>query len=735
MIAIEGSSSVQHVDTRVKKKKNKTSPSPYSVLLMMLLSIAFQNKCAVQVRAFTLRTTAAYCASTRTIIQTTVNERIRRGGALQLAPSSSSSSSSSISSSLNSFSQPNNILTQSTPYIILSNTHCNSYSTTSIQAASSSSAAGRRSKYQQEPPEPNPELDSLIQEATSTNDFFASTSQFPSFESIGVQSPILLDRVNSFLKENDNGNDSDNGDLNLLPKPSAIQAASYKAIQSLNDVTIGAETGSGKTLAYLLPIIDDILQAKLHLKNNNDGNDNGNDNDKKKVTKYDYARAIILVPNKELANQVIRMATPLCGGTECIIWGTNGEQQFHIGQSNNNNNDNNNDHEMVRIGFLPGELKTPEDYKPIRNALNDPSNNPPLDIIVCTPASLGPWGLNPKNINIFADIKTLIIDEADMLFDGGYLRQLENVLLGFRRADKLDPSFGVEKTQHVLVAATLPSMGTKSVDAYVQRKFPFATRVTMSGMHNARHYGLGQQTVWVEDEYDEMMPKKVRMERLVQMIKAEPSESESERDGNDHVGLKGEKIMVFLNNVNDVDSATNALRRSGIEAVPFHAKMPLAVRTENLARFRKFVAGEQEQEDAVSVLVCTDLAARGLDIPGVTAVVQLQFAGNVVTHLHRMGRCGRAGNRDGRGVIFYGGVESELVEVVIEAEQQQETMILKGNDIEDMESDGEEGEDKEKEKGKVQAAFSRKRGFTRKRKKLRKAAREEQEDDSMYFSD
>ncbi len=595
----------------------------------------------------------------------------------------------------------------------------------------------------------------------------------------------MLDRVHAFLQSDDSASDdgatssddsaSDDGENGELPKPkpkpSAIQAASYRAIQSKNDVTIGAETGSGKTLAYLLPIIDDILQSKLQIKLKNDhDHDNDNDHDSgaeeedddddddngewnsgKKYTNYDYARAIILVPNKELANQVLRMATPLCGGTRSIIWGPNGEQ-LH----NNNSNNNDNGHEIVRLGFLPGELKTPLDYKPFRNAINDPTNNPPLDIIICTPASLGPWGLNPKNINVFADIKTLIIDEADMLFDGGYLRQLENVLLGFRRADKLDldPSFFgvgvVEKTQRVLVAATLPNMGTKSVDAYVQRKFPFATRVTMSGMHNARHYGLGQRTVWVEDDYDEMMPKKVRMERLVKMMKTKPGDDvndggDSDGRGNvDNVGLKGEKVMVFLNNVNDVDSATNALRRSGVEAVPFHAKMPLAARTENLARFRKFVAGKQEvtdddeggssESDGVSVLVCTDLAARGLDIPGVTAVVQLQFAGNVVTHLHRMGRCGRAGNRDGRGVVFYGGVESELVEVVIDAEQQQETMVLKGNDIEDDNTASDE--DQEEDKGKVQAAFSRKRGFTRKRKKLRKAAREEQEGDGVqYFSD
>ncbi len=545
----------------------------------------------------------------------------------------------------------------------------------------------------------NPELESFIEEVSATNDFFASSTKFPSFESIGVKSQILLDRVQKTLNDQS-------------PKPSAVQAASYAAILSGNDVTIGAETGSGKTLAYLLPLLDDILQAKQK--------DTTFDDENNCNLKYEYARAVILVPNKELANQVIRMAAPLCGGEDSIVWSTNGERRLSsmFGSSAQilSDLDKPNSHEIVRLGFLPGELKTPDDYKPFRLALNDPENNAPLDILICTPASLGPWGLNPKNINLFADIKTIIIDEADMLFDGGYLRQLENSLLGFKRADRLDASFGVTKTQHILVAATLPSMGTKSVDAYVQRKFPYATRVTMKGMHNARHYGLGSKTIWVEDDYDEMTPKKRRMEYLVKMLKSAARTDES------NVALAGEKIMIFLNNVNDVDSATNALRRAGIEAVPFHAKMPLTERTENLKKFRKYVAGQiDEDSDAISVLVCTDLAARGLDIPGVTAVVQLQFAGNVVTHLHRMGRCGRAGNRNGRGVIFYGGIESELVNVIRNAEHQQEAMILKGNDIEEIKQEG--------ESGKVEAAFSRKRGFTRKRKKFRKAAMREEEDD------
>ena len=103
--------------------------------------------------------------------------------------------------------------------------------------------------------------------------------------------------------------------------------------------------------------------------------------------------------------------------------------------------------------------------------------------------------------------------------------------------------------------------------------------------------------------------------------------------------------------------------RAGIDNVPYHAKIKLQERAENLDKYRRYSVGS-ENSDAVAVLVCTDLASRGLDVPGVTAVVQLQFAGNVVAHLHRMGRCGRAGNRNGRGIVFYGPKERELVEVV-----------------------------------------------------------------------
>lgn len=567
-------------------------------------------------------------------------------------------------------------------------------------------------------------------------EFFANSNIYPDFESIGITSAPLLKRLSS-------------PPLNLK-RPTAVQAATFDTISRGENVIVGAETGSGKTLAYLLPLVEDVLKRKREWKAKNDNNDSDIID-----PGYEYARAIILVPNKELAHQAVRMAASICGGLEkCVIWGAEGilsgssdimPSEKHIPEE-----------DIVRLAVFPGGLSAPQDFAPFRysssNVSSQQKQSPP-DLVFSTPASLGPLALSPRNIELFADVATLVVDEADMLLDGGYVRQLNNVLMGFRRADRLVGRYNTEsfsrkksdgesdgeyydddvddawfddqdsekerkKTQHIFVAATLPDYGLRSVDAYLTKKFPDAVSITMAGMHNARHYGLenDSQTCW-----NEIVENKDRMKRLVDVLRLDRAEA-----GVDGRGLKGEKVMVFLNSVNDVDGATNGLRRAGINAVPYHAKIPLQERSSNLDKFRRYVAPSNDdkkaskQGDTIPVLVCTDLASRGLDIPGVTAVVQLQFAGNVVSHLHRMGRCGRAGNRDGRGIIFYGPQEADLVAVVRDAEKEQSRMELS----QDVEEELEDEENNNEEAGKVKRAFSRKRGFTKKRKKERREINE-----------
>ncbi len=411
--------------------------------------------------------------------------------------------------------------------------------------------------------------------AIDTGEFYANPETFPDFASLGITSPILLKRLSSLG----------------LTRPSAVQAAVFSTISKGEDVIIGSETGSGKTLAYLAPLVDDILRRKREWKEKRQKemeeqgeNYLGHDDDAVMDPGYDYARAIILVPNKELANQAVRMAASIGGGMDkSVIWGAEGI--LSGGTSNNHTYFSQGDvpeEEIVRIAILPGGLSAPQDFPPFRYATGNgrsKTRQPPPDLVFTTPANLGPMGLSPKNIEFFADVPTLVVDEADMLLDGGYVRQLNNALMGFRRADRMVDRYGDiafkrrddsgddeenfyhdydegedkgTKTQHIFVAATLPDYGLRSVDAYLNRKFPKAKSITMAGMHNARHYGLETEsnTMW-----DEIVENKDRMKRLVDVLRLERTEI-----GVDGRGLKGEKVMVFLNNSKDVDGATNGLR-------------------------------------------------------------------------------------------------------------------------------------------------------------------------------
>ena len=417
-----------------------------------------------------------------------------------------------------------------------------------------------------------------------TGEFFANPLTHPTFASLGITSPALLHRLTS--------------PTNLgLSRPSAVQAAVFETISKGDDVIIGAETGSGKTLAYLLPLVEDVLRRKKEWKEKQQ-TDAGSGGDSIMDPGYDYARAIILVPNKELAHQAVRMAASICGGIDkCVVWGAEG---IMTGTRNNNNYASAEgeipEEEIVRLAVLPGGLSSPQDFPPFRFATTSPSNpsqmrQPPPDLVFATPAALGPMGLSPKNIEFFADVPTLVVDEADMLLDGGYVRELNNALMGFKRADRLVNQYDAfeferrkssasslddeneeekddeeeedgffddydekkqQKTQHIFVAATLPNYGLRSVDAHLNRKFPYAKSITMAGMHNARHYGLEEDstTMW-----NEIVENKDRMKRLVDVLRLERDET-----GVDGRGLKGEKVMLFLNSVKDVDGATNGLR-------------------------------------------------------------------------------------------------------------------------------------------------------------------------------
>ncbi|KAK1310682.1 DEAD-box ATP-dependent RNA helicase 22 [Acorus calamus] len=151
--------------------------------------------------------------------------------------------------------------------------------------------------------------------------------------------------------------------------------------------------------------------------------------------------------------------------------------------------------------------------------------------------------------------------------------------------------------QYIFVAATLPGNGKKTAGGVLRRMFPDASWVSGNFLHchNPR-----LEHRWVE------VTTETQVDALIDAVKkyVNPKTNDSE---------VVYRTMVFANTVDAAESVAKILQRVGIECICYHSESSLEVRKKNLIDFR----------EKGGVLVCTDAAARGLDIPHVSHVIQM----------------------------------------------------------------------------------------------------------------
>merc|ERR1712048_455953 len=105
------------------------------------------------------------------------------------------------------------------------------------------------------------------------------------------------------------------------------------------------------------------------------------------------------------------------------------------------------------------------------------------------------------------------------------------------------------------------------------------------------------------------------------------------------------KYMVFCNSVSSCMHVEKALTQEGIACLPYHSELHSKECKANLASFR------EPTGTGCDLLICIDLAARGLDIPDIDHVVIFDFPNDPIGYLHRSGRAGRGG-KEGRVTSF-----------------------------------------------------------------------------------
>lgn len=228
--------------------------------------------------------------------------------------------------------------------------------------------------------------------------------------------------------------------------------------------------------------------------------------------------------------------------------------------------------------------------------------SPPPDVIVCTPSFAAKYG--SKHLELYDALEMMVLDEADMLLDGGFEKNMNEVMLARKRVMRLrqraTPPIE-ERSQVVLVGATIPNYGLKSVEAFVAKHFPDAVRVENELLHQTQPHITHD---WMH--VNPQTPFEDKVSLLLEVL---------------HHADERERIMVFSNTARTTKALSEELQHAGVNAKPYHKDVHPEHRQMNLLQF---ALGE------VNVLVCTDLAARGIDIAGVDHVIQFEFPENVV---------------------------------------------------------------------------------------------------------
>ena len=230
-----------------------------------------------------------------------------------------------------------------------------------------------------------------------------------------------------------------------------------------------------------------------------------------------------------------------------------------------------------------------------------------VDILVATPGRL--LDLHDRKAVSFKRVDVLILDEADRMLDMGFARDLNKLI-----------SFMPVKRQNLLFSATFSKEIKKLAEGILRNPVEVE-----SAPKNSTAKKVSHQVYKID--------KKRKTEFTIQLIKEN----------------NWSQVLIFTRTKHGANRLTEKLVKSKISAAAIHGNKSQGARTKALKNFK---------ENSIKVLVATDIAARGLDIPLLPHVINYELPNVPEDYVHRIGRTGRAG-AEGEAISFVCSEETE----------------------------------------------------------------------------
>ncbi|PNS14902.1 ATP-dependent RNA helicase mak5 [Sphaceloma murrayae] len=379
-------------------------------------------------------------------------------------------------------------------------------------------------------------------------------------------------------------------------KPTPIQKAAILDITAGIDLIGKASTGSGKTLAFGIPIFEAYLDRKAQRLGA-----------REKGTLAPLA--LVVSPTRELAHQISQHLMDLSNGFP-------GDKPV--------------------IATLTGGLSVQKQQRQLKNA----------DVVVGTPGRL--WEIISGGHDLIARMKRvqyLVLDEADRLLSQGHFKDLEELLNALDRKVQTDAVDGASDD------------GESSPEEVTERQtLIFSATFQKDLQHKLARKQKGHFQVMDKKESMEYLLQRLNFRTKPKFIDVDPVRQMARnlKEGIVECGAQEKDLylyaltllhhtsrtLVFVNSISSVRRIVPYLQHLNLPALPLHSQMPQKARLRSVERF---TAHPNSSTKTASILIATDVAARGLDIPNIDLVLHYHLPRTADMYIHRSGRTARAG--------------------------------------------------------------------------------------------